>query len=531
MRYFELVRLGILILALMALAGCRAPTEIVVELKTDVVCSDLQGVELRVGPVQGLDERPASASTDACSSSGRIGSLVLVPSGGRSDEVAVQVVAGFGKSVDKCRPPGYGPGCIVARRALRYVPHTPLHLSIPLLADCNGVACDDTTTCRNGECVDAHIPDPSSCTSGCGEDNLKPTGPHVTANCGDMRGLQAGAAWPIANYCPTRGGHSPFSGPSGTANEWSFKSIGTPLVAAGGTVLIGSQTGAVNALHGDTGDVRWQTSVGTGLVYVEFLGAHGSVDYGTEGGAFGALDLQTGQHLWETPDVYSTDSAPIVDGEERIILVGSDGNVHAIDGGNKGARLWDYTPKSPTRGGSIGPDGKLYLAENGALAALDPATKKLLWRKALPGPSQPSLPVITDKGLVVVAGPEGTRAFDATTGETKWDAPGGGDLVAVGTDGTLFLPRASAVVALDPASGNPKWSKPYSVATTPMVDADGMLFVPQTSGEVVGLDPTSGKQVWSATAIGDNLPFGGSITAGHLLIVGSTHNGIHAVGP
>ena len=525
------MRLVVAILALCALAGCRAPTEVVVELKTDVVCSDLQGVEIRVGPVQGLDERPASASTDACSSSGRIGSVVLVPSGGKSDEVAVQVVAGFGRPVEECQPPGYGPGCIVARRAVRYVPHTPLHLSIALRADCNGVACDETTTCRNGECVDAHVSDPSSCTSGCGDNNLQPTGPHITANCGDMRGLQAGAAWPMPGYCPTRGGHSPFSGPSGTKTVWPLDTTywGTPLIAADGTVLIGSSDGNVYALRGDTGKLRWQHQVGSGQVFVELLGAGGSVDYGM-GGDFGALDVNTGKPLWLAKNVYSQQCAPVVDGEQRIILVGTDGNVYAIDG-RDGSKLWQYTPQAPAAGASIGTDGTVFLAESGFLVALDPTTGKLRWRKALPDTSKPSMPVITDQGLVVVAGPKGTRAFDATTGETKWNATDGSDSVAVGADGTLYLPQQSNVRALDPDSGNELWHTAFDVGTTPIVDADGMLFVAGVSGDVARLDPRSHKLVWTAQPGGGGLQFGGGITADHRYVVGSVLGGIYAVGP
>src|SRR3954464_3520388 len=110
-------------------AACRDPTQIVVELTTDVKCPDLRGATITVGTVGDLEERPLTTQTEACDESrARIGSIVIVPSGGDDDTVAIRVVAGLGRSPSECVPPAYGPGCIVARRALRFVPHETLTL-------------------------------------------------------------------------------------------------------------------------------------------------------------------------------------------------------------------------------------------------------------------------------------------------------------------------------------------------------------------------------------------------------------------
>ncbi len=146
-------------------ASCREPTQITISITTDAKCTDIDGVGISVGVLGAdLDNKPASAISLRCdAATGRVGSLVLVPSGSNSDEIAFRVTAGYGKKVDDCRPP-FGAGCIVARRAVRYIPHTPLYVPVKLSVACNGIACDPTSTCENGRCIDARI-DPTKCES------------------------------------------------------------------------------------------------------------------------------------------------------------------------------------------------------------------------------------------------------------------------------------------------------------------------------------------------------------------------------
>jgi hypothetical protein len=193
-----------LLVASMATGSCRSPTEITLEVRTDAQCSDLQGISIAVGTLgDALESRPAASTSASCDPiTGRIGALVVVPSGSNTDEVGIRVVAGFGKSVASCVAP-WGEGCIVARRALRFIPHEPLSVPINLSASCDGVPCDATTTCVNGQCVPARI-DSSTCASalGCDDDRLRPV--PVFTGCGDVSGLQSSAPWPMAGGCPTR---------------------------------------------------------------------------------------------------------------------------------------------------------------------------------------------------------------------------------------------------------------------------------------------------------------------------------------
>lgn len=164
--------LGALALAPL-LSDCREPTQITLALRTDAQCVDVLGTTISVGSLGSLEARPAVASTDRCDpASGEIGTLVVVPSGDNDAEVALRVVTGVGKSPEQCVEDGYVGGCIVARRAIRYLPHTPLEMPITMSVDCIDIPCGATETCFKGKCVPAAV-DPDDCEQG----NCDPVSP------------------------------------------------------------------------------------------------------------------------------------------------------------------------------------------------------------------------------------------------------------------------------------------------------------------------------------------------------------------
>ena len=169
-RYVGSVGLGRwLFPSLLVLTGCRAPTEVTLVLRTDVPCAELTGVT--IGLRGDLVPRTESRSCDA---NGELGGIVLVPSGSKTATLDIEIAAGRGVEPATCAS-AFGPGCIIARRKLRYLPHEPLTVPIDLRGACAGVACAQGATCVAGICHLADV-DPSSCTTsaGCGEYALGP---------------------------------------------------------------------------------------------------------------------------------------------------------------------------------------------------------------------------------------------------------------------------------------------------------------------------------------------------------------------
>ena len=163
---------GALVVLVVGLWSCRSATQVTFEVTTDIACSEHRGTILSVGRLSEIDSRPVSSSRAECDpKTGRIGSVVVVPSEGNEDEIAARFVLGIGKSPERCVDDGFKGGCIVARRALRFIAHEPLVVAVPMRNECRDVVCPSGKTCVRGNCVGAQILNVGGCVgAGCGEE-------------------------------------------------------------------------------------------------------------------------------------------------------------------------------------------------------------------------------------------------------------------------------------------------------------------------------------------------------------------------
>ncbi|MDI1484718.1 hypothetical protein, partial [Polyangium sp. y55x31] len=146
-----------------AFAGCLEPTQVTIEIKTDVPCSQVASTAIVVAnDYQSLEANPP-AGTEALTCIGdRIGSLVLVPKSEKDELLAIKVATGVGVSGALCLDPNATQAtkdrCIIARRRLRFIPSTPLDLPIFMWNECIGKPCDPDSTCvAKFGCVDSEI--------------------------------------------------------------------------------------------------------------------------------------------------------------------------------------------------------------------------------------------------------------------------------------------------------------------------------------------------------------------------------------
>jgi len=164
------------LLAAGATDACLPPTQVTLTLTTDIPCDELRGASITVGTPAELETIDASTDAVTCKD-GTLGTIVLVPHGDRSAEFGVKVVAsrnvaleqcnaatGYGKALTPSDDPNKPVGCIVARRALTFIQHRPLNLSVALRSVCTGNPCDANTTCIEGTCVDATCPEGEDCS-------------------------------------------------------------------------------------------------------------------------------------------------------------------------------------------------------------------------------------------------------------------------------------------------------------------------------------------------------------------------------
>jgi len=220
------------VLAAHLLLSCREPTQVIVEITTDINCADRPKTGIAVGALSQLESRPVSTETEQCdSSTGRIGSIVIVPGGEKDSDFAIRVVTGITMSADDCVTSGYGAGCVVARRALGFVPQETLHLPIRIEASCIGVPCEATQTCRSGSCVSATITNPNDCLTASGCDV-------VSSSSGGTNSAGTGGAGSGLGGSLSQGGTSSESSVTGGGGTTNTAGIGG-APATGGTTTAG----------------------------------------------------------------------------------------------------------------------------------------------------------------------------------------------------------------------------------------------------------------------------------------------------
>jgi len=162
-------------LGLMLSSCAKDPTEVVVQVYSDVPCDGVAAVA--AGPAGELGDRPASAISTVCDPmTGSRGDLVLVPKTSDTGELAVEVrIRTDQAQPDDCLESNHYDGCIVSRRILNYIPGRTVHMRIDLRNPCLDIPCSQTTSCvaqgLSKACVTAHI-DPTQCSGVCTDSDL-----------------------------------------------------------------------------------------------------------------------------------------------------------------------------------------------------------------------------------------------------------------------------------------------------------------------------------------------------------------------
>ena len=114
-----------------AFVACLEPTQVTIEIKTDILCSEIASTAILVGnDYQELETDPPAATETLTCIDGRIGSLVLVPKSKKNETLAIKVATAIrphngAECLDKNAPSAVKDACIVARRRLSFIESTP----------------------------------------------------------------------------------------------------------------------------------------------------------------------------------------------------------------------------------------------------------------------------------------------------------------------------------------------------------------------------------------------------------------------
>jgi alpha-tubulin suppressor-like RCC1 family protein len=240
----------VLVLGASLAGSCRTPTDITLRITTNIPCSDIGSTTITVGRPGELETAAVTTGTATCDN-GTIGTLVVVPSGSDDDAVGMKIVSGYQRRAEQCTPPDYK-GCVVARRALRYVSHRELTVLVEMARDCVDVPCTPDETCVGARCVPDFIDDPTRCETpaGCGQDALDGSaaadGPAGGEDGGDGSATSDG---PGPDVVVTSDG-GPCSGTVGCVGRTIADCVGGNLVPrADGPCAVACSNGACVTVH------------------------------------------------------------------------------------------------------------------------------------------------------------------------------------------------------------------------------------------------------------------------------------------
>ncbi|MBX6771938.1 MAG: PQQ-binding-like beta-propeller repeat protein [Chloroflexi bacterium] len=326
------------------------------------------------------------------------------------------------------------------------------------------------------------------------------------------------ADWPQLARDPQRSNASPqgVNGPYRFYWRWTevpFASRVQPVVL-NGTLYIGSLNGVMYALdaaydaRGGPPRIIWQQELadpiraGAGVDPTT-----GTVVVGTQHGAILGLDAGSGQRRWLVQTAGAILAAPLL--YNGIAFLGSaDGNFYAIRTGD-GSLLWRQSIGVPILGSAaLSTDGStvFFAAENVKAYAVSSATGAVRWQTPLQGQSAADRwPVVLGNLVIFRTQPIANFQDLLHTGDAVMDGAGpvqadwNADWQLIKPAITSYLaatPQAQTFFALDASTGQPVGTAPvlYTYGTndapSPPVVVGGMLYLPYRARHGIQTDST-----------------------------------------
>ena len=258
--------------------------------------------------------------------------------------------------------------------------------------------------------------------------------------------------------------------------------------------------------------IRWSASVGSGGGYGFAPALVGEAVYAATPNAVAKVDLASGRVLWRaSPDIALTAGA----GSDGITtaVAGGDGSVIAYDEGGKEkwrARASSAVSVPPVVGSGV----VVVRSTDYRIQAFDAATGEYRWDVQRPGPAlalKTSMQMLAAEGLIISGLPNGRlMAINASNGAVQWEAP-----VSV-SRGATDLERINDVVGAPQIvgpllcgvtyqgrmtcfdvsqGGRPIWDIPFSSHTG--MTTDGRFAYAADQRDVVyAVDLASGEEQW-----------------------------------
>jgi outer membrane protein assembly factor BamB len=232
-----------------------------------------------------------------------------------------------------------------------------------------------------------------------------------------------------------------------------------PAVAPDGTIYV-NQSGGLRAYssEGQVLSIFESSSLATGVSPT--IGIDGTIYIGSDSGRFHAIDPASTKEKWhvDLSGPITTDAAIGSDGTIYIGTAGPAARLYALN--PNGSNRWSFDAQSSVSSVALDSMGDIYFCSTQRAYALS-RTGALKW----------------------------TRNVDTA----ELGAP------LIGLQNLILIPRAAGLWALDPATGNDRWTFPATNPVHSSVGADGTIYVGGTESMLYAVNPQTGKEKWRAS--------------------------------
>lgn len=329
---------------------------------------------------------------------------------------------------------------------------------------------------------------------------------------------------------------SPIPGGSLWEVDVSEELSASPVVTTD-AVLVGTEDGRFLAVELENGTQRWERN-GTAQIDNPATIDHDSVYVELDEGTVSALDVQTGQTRWRTDleAAMYTNSGPVL--ANGTLYTGDiAGNMYAIDAAS-GEIRWKTQPQPESPKGTIAVhDGRIYLASDLMMGALDAEDGDQIWTTRFEGevwgPAWGPPTVDEDIYLALGPNPPMVAAFSTETGGVRWTyrTTEKSDLVdrtpekrisimpwspIVMEDAIITADTGGAVASVTKDDGSEQWR--YTIDGYPNhlpVATEETVYIPTKEG-LVAHWMSSGKVRWRA--LDGNTPTSPALASDRLIV-------------
>ncbi len=294
--------------------------------------------------------------------------------------------------------------------------------------------------------------------------------------------------------------------------------VATPVTAAGGILIVGSNDGRVSGFRKD-GSRAWNTNLQKRFESAPAV-QQSQVFVVTVDGTLYCINAQSGAVVWsrKAAGTMLFGSKPLVVGD-RVYLATGQGVVQAFS--TSGAELWQKRLDGGIYCSPAHHDGVVYVGTNNyRLHALKASNGAELWAYELDGRIV-AMPVVADGALYVGSFAGSVYSLTAKKGALNWKFPAGDAILAPPTPyrGTVYAgTSAGTVFAIAADNGKERWR--YRSGGKIQAEAVALrdtVYVP-AGRTIFALTAATGALEWkrdfdhavttSAAAVGDELFFG-----------------------